>query len=302
MVAEELDGPMEMVFVDDGSRDASYPLLVGLAAQDPRVRVIQFSRNFGHQIAITAGLDFCSGNAAVVMDADLQDPPELITELAARRREGYDVVYAVRSERQGESWFKQMTASLFYRMLRRLTTIDVPLDAGDFRLVDRKALDAFRAMHENNRFVRGMFGWIGFRQGEVHYVRPERFAGRTKYPLRRMLRFATDGIVSFSNAPLRMALNFGFLVSITSFVLGFAAIVAKFAGVFAVPGWASIVVVTTFLGGVQLVVLGIVGEYIARIYDEAKNRPLYLVANAHGFDLEEAASTRRLVGLARSTH
>jgi polyisoprenyl-phosphate glycosyltransferase len=264
------------------------------------VRVLRFSRNFGHQIAITAGLDFASGNAAVVMDADLQDPPELIPELAARWREGYEVVYAVRAKREGETWFKRVTAAWFYRLLRRLSTVAVPLDAGDFRLIDRKALDAFCAMRENNRFVRGMFGWIGFRQGEVTYVRAERYAGRTKYPLRRMLRFATDAIISFSNAPLRIVLNFGFLVSLSSFLLGFAAIVVKLTNVYAVPGWASIVVVSTFLGGVQLVVLGIVGEYIARIYDEAKDRPLYLVMESRGFDGGERIPPRAAIGAAPS--
>jgi polyisoprenyl-phosphate glycosyltransferase len=278
-----LDDTSEVVLVDDGSRDASWSLIEGIAAQDPRFRALQFSRNFGHQIAITAGMDFAGGDAIIVMDADLQDPPEVIVEMAQHWRAGYDVVYAVREERSGDSAFKRYTASSFYRLFRRMTDIDVPADVGDFRLVDRRALEAFKVMRENNRYVRGMFSWIGFRQLGLPYERDPRYAGSTKYPLRKMLKFATDGIISFSDAPLRLALQAGFLVSGLSFVFGIAALVAKFAGFYRVSGLASLAVVTAFLGGMQLVVLGVMGEYVARIHDEVKDRPLYIVRSAIGY-------------------
>jgi dolichol-phosphate mannosyltransferase len=279
-----LDGPGEVIFVDDGSRDRSFELIAGICAGDDRFKCVRLSRNFGHQIAITAGLDAAAGDAVVIMDADLQDPPELVLELAARWRQGYEVVYAVREGREGETRFKQMTAAMFYRLFRRLTDLDVPVDAGDFRLVDRRAVEAFRSMRETNRYVRGMFTWIGFGQTGVGYRRRERYAGRTKYPLRKMLRFAGDAVVSFSDAPLRLALNVGFLVSAASFLFGLAAIGAHVAGLYSVPGLASIAVVIAFVGGVQLVVLGVIGTYIARIHDEVKNRPLYLVREVRGLD------------------
>ncbi|MDP9206808.1 MAG: glycosyltransferase family 2 protein [Gemmatimonadota bacterium] len=281
-VLERLDGTAEVIFVDDGSQDGSFALMAEIAARDPRFKVLQLSRNFGHQIAITAGLDHASGEAIVVMDADLQDPPEVALAMAQRWREGFEVVYAIREHRAGESRFKLLTAAFFYRLLRKLTRVQIPSDVGDFRLVDRKALDAYRAMRENNRFVRGMFSWIGFRQTGVRYSRAARFAGRTKYPLRKMIKFAADGIISFSSAPLRLALNFGFVVSIASFLGGITALLLKFADVFVIPGWASLVFVTSFLGGVQLVVLGVIGEYVARVYDETKNRPLYIVSTSIG--------------------
>jgi polyisoprenyl-phosphate glycosyltransferase len=284
-----LPGGAEVVFVDDGSTDLSHDLLTELVSRDPRVRVIQLSRSFGHQIAITAGLDAASGKAIVIMDADLQDPPEVVPELVARWREGFDIVSAVREERRGETWFKRVTASVFYRLFRRLADIEITPNAGDFRLVDRKALDAFKELRENNRYVRGMFGWIGFTQTEVRYVRSQRFAGRTKYPLHKMLKFAIDAIVGFSNMPLRVALNLGFIVSLMAFLLGIAAVAAKAGGAFVVPGWASLLVVTSFLGGIQLMVIGVMGEYIARIHEEVKQRPLYIVRSKYGFpaDLRE---------------
>jgi polyisoprenyl-phosphate glycosyltransferase len=278
----ELDGPAEVIFVDDGSQDESLARLSEHAARDPRFKVLQLSRNFGHQIALTAGLDFARGNAVVALDADLQDPPETILELARRWREGFDVVYAVRTHRAGENRFKRVTAALFYRLLRRLSDVDIPVDAGDFRLVDRKALEAYKSMREQDRFVRGMFSWIGFKQTGVRYHRDERFAGRTKYPLRKMTHFAVDGIVSFSSAPLRLALGLGFAVSLLSFIYGFVAIVLKLSGAFTVPGWTSVILVTSFLGGVQLIVLGVVGEYVGKAYNETKNRPLYLVSSSRG--------------------
>jgi polyisoprenyl-phosphate glycosyltransferase len=281
---EQLDGEAEAILVDDGSRDDSLAHMIEAAARDPRFKVLQLSRNFGHQIAITAGLDFASGNAVVVMDADLQDPPEVVLELARRWREGFDVVYAVRSRRAGESRFKLATAAGFYRLLGRLSDVEIPADVGDFRLVDRKALEAYKTMREEDRFVRGMFSWVGFRQAGVLYERDERFAGKTKYPLRRMLQFAIDGIVSFSNAPLRLALALGFTVSLASFVYGFVAIVLKAVGAFTVPGWTSVIFVLSFLGGVQLMVLGVIGEYVGKAYKEAKKRPLYVVSSVTGLD------------------
>jgi glycosyltransferase involved in cell wall biosynthesis len=279
-----LDGDAEVILVDDGSSDGSYDLMSAAREADARIKLLRLSRNFGHQIAVTAGLDVAAGNAVIVMDADLQDPPEVALELAARWRDGYEVVYAVREGREGETPFKRATASLFYRLFRRISDVDVPLDVGDFRLVDRRALDAFRSMRESNRYVRGMFSWIGYRQVGVPFRRDERFGGETKYPLRKMLRFATDGIVSFSAYPLRLALNLGFIVSALSFLLGVVFLISKFAGFYSVPGLASIAVFVAFLGGIQLLLIGIMGEYVARIHDEVKGRPLYLVSDTQGLD------------------
>lgn len=279
---EQLDGSAEVILVDDGSRDASFARMMEMSVRDPRFKVIQLSRNFGHQAAITAGLDFAIGKAVIVMDADLQDPPEVVLAMAERWREGFEVVYAVRKERRGENRFKRVTAAAFYRLLRRLSDVDIPADVGDFRLVDRKALDAYKTMRENDRFVRGMISWVGFKQVGVSYDRAERFAGETKFPLRRMMRFAIDGIVSFSSAPLRLALALGFVVSAASFLYGFVAILLKASGAFTVPGWTSVIFVTSLLGGVQLMVLGVVGEYVGRTYEESKHRPLYIVNQSQG--------------------
>lgn len=285
---ERLDAPAEVIFVDDGSRDRSYAMMLDIHAQDPRFKVIHFSRNFGQQIAMSAGMDMAAGQAVVLMDADLQDPPEVVLEMAKRWREGYDLVYAQRQRRENETWFKKKTSQLFYRVLRHMTDVDVPLDTGDFRLVDRRALDAFRALRERSRYVRGMFGWIGFKQIGVTYVRPGRFAGETKYSFTKLIRLALDGIISFSNVPLRLVLQLGFLVSVVSFCAGLTAIVTKLSGAYAVPGWASIVVYVSFIGGVQLTVIGVMGEYVGRIYEEVKQRPLYLVRDLHGFGQQDA--------------
>lgn len=281
-VMDQMDGPAEVVFVDDRSRDGSFEVMREYSERDARFKVIRLSRNFGHQIAITAGLDHCAGNAAIVMDADLQDPPEVALELARRWREGFEVVYAVRDERQGETHAKRLTATWFYRLLGNLTEFEVPAEVGDFRLIDRRALDALGSMREHRRYLRGMCAWVGFDQTGVSYARAPRFAGTTKYPLGKMLRFGMDGIVSFSTVPLRLTLALGFVVSVLSFVMGFAAFLVKVLGLFTVPGWASIVVFLGFLGGVQLTVLGVIGEYIAHIHDEVKRRPLYLVSEVVG--------------------
>jgi polyisoprenyl-phosphate glycosyltransferase len=283
-VMDALDGPSEIVFIDDGSDDGSFEVMCKLQEVDPRVKVVRLSRNFGHQIALTAGLDHAVGKAVIIMDADLQDPPEVAVELAARWREGYDVVYAVRDGRAGESKVKVASANWFYRLMSRIGDIDLPTDTGDFRLVDRRIADIVTGMREHRRYLRGMFAWVGYDQTGVHYVRDARRHGNTKFPLRRMLSFARDGIVSFSTAPLRLALNFGFVVSVLSFVLGIAAVVVRLTGLYAVPGWASIAVGIAFLGGVQLTVLGVMGEYIAGIHDEVKRRPLYLVREQRGID------------------
>ncbi len=267
----------EIVLVDDGSTDRTRQILEELHREDPRVRAVFLSRNFGHQLALTAGLDHARGRAVVAIDADLQDPPEVIPEMLARWREGLDVVYGQRVERRGESLFKRVTAAAFYRLLRRLTPVPIPVDTGDFRLMDRRVVDELRRLREHHRFVRGMVAWLGFRQGAVRYERAPRLAGETKYPLRKMLRFALDAAISFSFLPLRIATLLGLLTA--ALCLGYAAfaVVAKLTGAAELPGWASLMVAILFLGAVQLVSLGIVGEYVGRIYEEVKGRPLYVV-------------------------
>jgi polyisoprenyl-phosphate glycosyltransferase len=291
-VLEGLDVRAELIFVDDGSTDGTRPLVEALVATDPRVRLIALARNFGHQAAITAGLEFAEGSAVVIMDGDLQHPPELIPELVRRWREGYEVVYAVRESRRGEPWLKRITAHGFYRLLGSMSDTAIPAYAGDFRLVDRRALDAFLAMPEQNRYLRGMFSWIGFRQVGIPCPPAERFGGMSKYTLRNMTGLAVDGLVSFSSAPMRLALQLGLAVSSLAFAGGVAAVVVKIAGVYAVPGWASIVVAVAFLGGAQLLILGVIGAYVGRIYDEVKRRPLYIVRDSRGFDraLDESHS------------
>jgi glycosyltransferase involved in cell wall biosynthesis len=266
----------ELVVVDDGSHDASYQALLPIAQADPRVRVLKLSRNFGHQTAITAGIDVARGDAIVVIDADLQDPPEVIPQMVARWREGFDVVYGVRAKRSGETLMKLATASVFYRMLHRMTNISIPVDAGDFRLMSRRAADQLRAMREQDRFVRGLISWIGFRQAGVVYQREARFAGETKYPLRKMLKFGIDGLTSFSTVPLKLATWMGYLASAFAFIYLISVFVQKWLGK-TVEGWATIMVAMLFMGGVQLICLGIMGEYIGRIFTEAKQRPLYVI-------------------------
>jgi polyisoprenyl-phosphate glycosyltransferase len=270
------DLEFEIVLVDDGSRDATGVILAELAEADSRVKVITLSRNFGHQAALTAGLEHATGDAVVMLDADLQDPPELIPAMLERWREGADVVYAVRESRAGETRLKLWTAHLFYRLFARLAQIDIPLDSGDFRLMDRRALDAMLAMGERNRFLRGMSVWIGFTQTAVTYRRDPRAAGATKFTLNRMLRFSLDAISSFSHAPLQAATLLGFAISAFAFLLIPVVVVARFTGAF-VAGVPSTLIVVLLLGGIQLITVGIIGEYVGRIYDEVKNRPLYIV-------------------------
>lgn len=266
----------ELVFVDDGSSDGSYAALQAFSADDPRVRVVKFSRNFGHQIAITAGMDHARGDAVVVMDADLQDPPEVVADMVAKWREGYDVVYAKRGVREGEGRLKLLTASAFYRLLSRLVNIKIPVDVGDFRLLSRRAADEMRRLREKDRFVRGLVSWIGFRQTGVEFHRAERHAGETKYPFGKMFKFALDGITSFSTVPLKLATWLGYAASSFAFLYLLSVFVQKLAGI-TVDGWATIMVAVTFLGGVQLICLGILGEYIGRIFNEIKPRPMYVV-------------------------
>jgi polyisoprenyl-phosphate glycosyltransferase len=269
----------EVLFVDDGSRDTSMPLLRELAATEPRYRVVSFARNFGHQTAITAGVDFARGEAVVVMDADLQDPPEVVLEMVAKWRAGFDVVYGRRRQRQGETWFKLLTARAFYRVFAAMIPIEVPLDTGDFRLMSRRVVVALRELRETHRFVRGMVAWVGFKQTEVLYDRPARFAGETKYPLRKMVRFALDGITSFSVLPLRFATYMGMLMILASVGVIVWALVAKYAMHQVVQGWTAIMIVIAVFSGVQLLMIGILGEYIGRIYEEVKRRPLYVVGD-----------------------
>lgn len=275
--------PWELILVDDGSVDGSTEMIRELAAGDPVVRPLIFARNFGHQLAVTAGLDYARGQAVIIIDADLQDPPEVILDLIARWREGYQVVYAVRAEREGETWFKQFTASLFYRIIYRITDVKIPLDTGDFRLMDRKVVDVLKGMRERHRFLRGMSAWVGFRQVGVPYRRAARFAGATKYPFRKMLRLALNAVTSFSYFPLQVATYMGFIsagVSILAIPVIILLRLFGAPGAQAFFGQASTLVAVLFLGGVQLISLGILGEYIGRIYDEVKGRPLYIVSEA----------------------
>jgi dolichol-phosphate mannosyltransferase len=284
-VLERMPLRFEVLYVDDGSTDSSPDILRELAARDKRVRVIRFSRNFGHQMAITAGLEHAAGDAVVVIDADLQDPPEVIMEFVQKWMDGYDVAYGVRAERYGETAFKLWTAKLFYRCIDRLSDTRIPLDTGDFRLMDRRVVDALLSMPERDRFVRGMVSWLGFTQVAVPYRRAARTAGDSKYPLFKMLKFAADGIFSFSTVPLRLATWMGFLASGLAI---FAILYSAYARLFGsgwVKGWTSTVIAILFLGGVQLVSLGFIGEYVGRIYGETKRRPLYVVRERMGFDL-----------------
>jgi dolichol-phosphate mannosyltransferase len=272
----------EIIYVNDGSRDRTLELLRNIQAEDPHVRYVSLARNFGHQKAVSAGIDYARGQAVVLIDADLQDPPEVIEHMLIKWQEGFDVIYGVRAHRQGESWFKLVTARMFYRMLNQLSEVPIPLDTGDFRLMDRKVVDVLKAMPERDRFLRGMVAWIGFNQVALPYERAPRFAGESKYPLRKMLAFALDGILSFSSKPLRTATLLGFFTSGLAIMGILYSIFVRLFTSSWVSGWAMTFIANLFMGGVQLLCIGVIGEYIGRIYAESKHRPLYLVSEARG--------------------
>ena len=271
----------EYVFINDGSKDGSMHLIRNLAEQHSHVRYIDFSRNFGHQVAVTAGLEHCTGQAAVIIDADLQDPPELIEELVKKWKEGFEVIYAKRKSRTGDSYLKKITAGLFYRMLKKITSINIPVDTGDFRLIDRKIIEVLNRMPEQQKFLRGQVSWIGFRQTFITYDRDSRNAGKTGYTIRKMVRLALDGITSFSNLPLKFATFAGFIVSGISFILILYALYSRFISRNYVPGWTSLMLAVLFIGGVQLICIGIIGEYISRLSSNVRKRPLYIVSETN---------------------
>ncbi len=286
-VMDQVAEPYELIFINDGSRDKTEEMLGEICDRDRHVKLISFSRNFGHQTAITAGMDHSAGQAVVVIDADLQDPPEVIPEMIAKWKEGFDVVYGQRTSRKGETAFKKITSKLFYRILKRMTNVEIPVDAGDFRLIDRKVCDVLSSLTEKNRYVRGLVSWVGFRQTAVLFQREERFAGETKYPFKKMVKFAIDGITTFSYKPLKLATYLGFSVSFLSFIYLLVVLYLKLFTDRTISGWASTLSVSLIFNGVVLMMLGIIGEYIGRIYDETKNRPLYVIREKKGFYDEE---------------
>jgi dolichol-phosphate mannosyltransferase len=279
-VSEVMDStgePWEFVMIDDGSTDGSTKAILDLRTKDEKVVPVIFARNFGHQIAVTAGLDHSRGDAVVIIDADLQDPPEVILDLIAKWKEGYEVVYAVRSKREGESWFKLFTAAAFYRVIQRITDVKIPMDTGDFRLLDHKVVQVMNGMREKHRFLRGMSVWVGFKQIGVEYERAERYAGETKYPLKKMLKLASDAITGFSYMPLRIATYLGLIAAGSGLLALLVVIILRLSGSLVLEGQAMTLIAVLFLGGVQLLSLGLLGEYIGRLYDEARGRPLYIV-------------------------
>ncbi len=267
----------EYIFVNDGSKDCSIQLIKNLASADPSVKYIDFSRNFGHQIAVSAGLDLAAGNRVAIIDADLQDPPELIIDMFAKMDEGFEVVYAKRKHRVGESWLKKFTAKVFYRILKSITSVKIPVDTGDFRIIDRKVVDVLKQMPEHNKFLRGQISWIGFNQTYVTYDRDVRQSGSTGYTYKKMIRLALDGITSFSNFPLKVASICGFVVSGIAFLVMIYALYARYITKDYVEGWTSTIISVLFLGGIQLISIGIIGEYISRLSENARNRPLYII-------------------------
>lgn len=283
-VLDALERPYEVLFVDDGSRDGSLEVLRELNQQRSEVRIVELSRNFGKEIAVSAGLDHARGRAVVVMDADLQDPPELIPELLEKWREGYDAVYATRTARRGETWLKRSTASAFYYLLSKTSEIPIPSNTGDFRLLDRAVVETLRQLPEHNRFMKGLFAWVGFRQTAVHFDRPARAKGHTKWNLASLVRLSVDGLTSFSSLPLQLAGYVGMFVSAAAFAYALFLFVRTIVLGIDVPGYASLMVVILFLGGLQLFTLGVIGEYLGRVFIEVKRRPLYIVRKLHGFD------------------
>ncbi len=283
----------EVLFIDDGSKDESLAMLRQLAAEEPRYKVIAFARNFGHQMAITAGIDLAEGDAVVIMDADLQDPPEVVVEMIARWREGFDVVYGVRRSRAGESLFKKATAALFYRVLNAMLGVKIPVDAGDFRLISRPVVLTLRALRERHRFVRGMVAWIGFKQSALYYDREARFAGETKYPLSKMVRFAIDAITSFSILPLRLASWLGAGVAMVAIVYALYVVYVKVFQGGLVQGWTTLMIAVALGTSAQLFMIGILGEYVGRIYEEIKRRPLYITAEKLNFSTDDVGPSSR---------
>ncbi|MGE7714532.1 dolichol-phosphate mannosyltransferase [Priestia megaterium] len=282
----------ELLFVNDGSRDRTVEIIKEYSEQDPAVVLLDFARNFGHQIAITAGMDYARGEAVVVIDADLQDPPELILEMIEKWKQGFDVVYAKRTKRKGETYFKKQTAAMFYRFLRAMTDIDIPLDTGDFRLLDRKVCNQMNSIQEKNRFVRGLVSWVGFKQIAVEYERDERLAGESKYPLKKMLKLSMDGITSFSYKPLKLASYAGVTLSGIGFIYLLVVLYLKLFTDSTITGWSSLIVIQLFFSGIILIILGMIGEYIGRIYDETKNRPLYIVREKYQLEPRKEVSLR----------
>jgi len=277
----------ELIFINDGSKDSSAKILADICSEDSNVRLINFSRNFGHQPAITAGMDFAVGDAVIVIDSDLQDPPEVMLEMIEKWKEGFHVVYGKRLKRAGETYFKKVSAKLYYRILNKMTNVDIPVDTGDFRLIDRKVCDAMKSLNEKNRYVRGLVSWVGFKQTYVEYSRHERFAGETKYPLNKMFKLAMDGITAFSYTPLKLTTNIGFIISLGSFIHLMHVLYKGFFTHNTVDGWASIISVVLFTQGIILIMLGLMGEYIGRIFEETKDRPIYLVQETLGYDNED---------------
>lgn len=277
----EITQKYELIFVNDGSQDASFTQLMQLAEKDPKVIFINFSRNFGHQIAVTAGLDHSKGQAAVIIDGDLQDPPELIPKLFTKYKEGFEVVYAQRSRRAGESYFKKITAKFFYRTLRKITSVDIPIDTGDFRLIDRKVIDLLKQMPEQNKFLRGQIAWLGFRQTAVYFERDKRKFGSSGYRLNKMLKFAMDGITGFSDKPLVFVTRIGFFISAFSLLVIMYAIFSHFFLKQTITGWTSLIISSMFIGGVQMISIGVIGEYISRINKNTRDRPLYVIQNSN---------------------
>lgn len=284
-VLQKIGRPYEVICVNDGSRDNTLAMLTELNNQDNHFKVIDLSRNFGKEIALSAGIDFTRGQVVVPIDADLQDPPELIVDLIAKWEEGYDVVYATRAEREGESWFKKWTASMFYKTMQRLTSLDMPVNTGDFRLMSRQSIEALKELRESNRFMKGLFTWVGFRQTGITYKRDARFAGKTKWNYPKLWNLAVEGITSFSYLPLQWSMYLGLMVAFISFVYGFYMIISTLLHGNPVPGYPSLMVVVLFIGGVQLFTIGIIGQYIGRIYTETKRRPLYIVRSTCGLNL-----------------
>ncbi len=283
-VMDEIGEPYELIFINDGSSDRTGEILDEIHHQDRNLKVIHFARNFGHEAATTAGLDHALGQGIVIIDADLQDPPELIPAMIEKWKEGFDVVYGKRKQRKGESVFKKTTSALFYRFLQRMTEINMPADVGDFRLIDRKVADALKNIREKNRYMRGIISWVGFRQTAIEFVREERWAGETKYNVKKLLRLAWDAITAFSYKPLKIATYLGFILSGISFIYLLIVIFEKVFTQKTVPGWASLMAISLFFNGVVLIMLGLLGEYIGRIYEETKDRPLYIIYKTQGFD------------------